>query len=110
MGVKLGGGVTGRRLPRGRGNIVAKYRQGIGVAGNVAALALRTLLDRPVGLKNVSNPAPAGGGAEPESLGQTRDNAPNTVRTFGRVVSLEDFEDAAREFAGGSKARASWNG
>ncbi len=109
MTVQFGDGVTGSRLPTGRGNIVAKYRQGIGVAGNVAALALRTLLDRPVGLKNVSNPAPAGGGAEPESLGQTRDNAPNTVRTFGRVVSLEDFEDAAREFAGVSKAHASWN-
>jgi hypothetical protein len=34
------------------------------------------------------------------------------VRTFGRVVSLRDFEDAARESAGVGKARAAavWDG
>jgi phage-related baseplate assembly protein len=34
------------------------------------------------------------------------------VRTFGRIVSLEDFEDAAREVAGIAKARAysGWTG
>jgi baseplate J-like protein len=108
MIVQFGDGVTGRRLPTGRGNVVATYRQGIGLSGNVSRGALRTLLDRPVGLRSVSNPAAAGGGADPESISQTRDNAPNTVRTFGRIVSLEDFEDAAREFAGVAKAHASW--
>jgi hypothetical protein len=108
MIVQFGDGVTGGRLPTGRGNVMATYRQGIGLVGNVASGALRTLLDRPVGLKSVKNPGAAGGGADPESLDQTRGNAPNTVRTFGRIVSLEDFEDAAREFAGVAKARASW--
>jgi predicted phage baseplate assembly protein len=37
-----------------------------------------------------------------------RANAPNTVRTFDRVVSLEDFADMAREFAGVGKAFATW--
>jgi acylphosphatase len=112
MTVQFGDGVNGSRLPTGRGNVVATYRQGIGTAGNVTAGALRTLLDRPVGLKSVRNPGAAGGGTDPESLDQTRGNAPNTVRTFGRIVSLEDFEDAAREFAGVAKARASsaWSG
>jgi uncharacterized phage protein gp47/JayE len=36
-------------------------------------------------------------------------NAPNTVRTFGRIVSLVDFEDAARELPGIAKARATWS-
>lgn len=108
MTVQFGDGVTGGRLPTGRGNVVAHYRQGIGLAGNVASGALRTLLDRPVGLKSVKNPGNAAGGADAESLDQTRDNAPNTVRTFGRIVSLEDFEDAAREFAGVAKAHSSW--
>ncbi len=108
MTVQFGDDVTGSRLPSGRANITATYRQGIGLAGNVSAGALRTLLSRPVGLKNVSNPGPASGGAEPESLTQTRANAPNTVKTFGRIVSLEDFEDAAREFAGVAKAHVSW--
>ncbi|HEX3587834.1 MAG TPA: putative baseplate assembly protein, partial [Candidatus Angelobacter sp.] len=112
MTVQFGDGVTGSRLPTGRGNVVATYRQGIGVAGNVSAGALRTLLDRPVGLKSVSNPGPATGGADAETLDQTRGNAPNTVRTFGRIVSLEDFEDAAREVAGIAKAHAysGWTG
>jgi acylphosphatase len=108
MSVQFGDGGTGSRLPSGRGNVVGTYRQGIGLAGNVPAGALRTLLDRPVGLKGVSNPGKASGGAEPESVDQTRGNAPNTVRTFGRIVSLQDFEDAAREYAGVAKARASW--
>jgi uncharacterized phage protein gp47/JayE len=112
MTVQFGDGVTGSRLPTGRGNVVATYRQGIGIAGNVSAGALRTLLDRPVGLKSVSNPGPATGGADAETLDQTRGNAPNTVRTFGRIVSLEDFEDVAREVAGIAKAHAysGWTG
>jgi Baseplate J-like protein len=108
MSVQFGDGVTGSRVPTGRGNVVATYRQGIGLAGNVTAGALRTLLDRPVGLKSVSNPASASGGSEPESLDQSRTNAPNTVRTFGRIVSLQDFEYSAREFAGVAKAHSSW--
>jgi hypothetical protein len=112
MTAQFGDGVTGSRLPTGRGNVVGTYRQGIGVVGNVVSGALRTLLDRPVGLKRVSNPGPATGGADPETLDQTRGNAPNTVRTFGRIVSLEDFEDAAREYAGIAKAHAysGWSG
>ena len=98
--VQFGDGVTGSRSPTGRGNVVATYRQGIGLAGNVSAGALRTLLDRPVGLKSVRNPAAASAGARSRSLDQSRANAPNTVRTFGRIVSLEDFEYAARELAG----------
>ena len=30
------------------------------------------------------------------------------MRTFGRIVSLEDFEDAAGEFAGVAKSHSSW--
>ena len=108
MTVQFGDGETGARVPTGRGNVVATYRQGIGRAGNVVANALTTLLDRPVGLKGVTNPDKATGGAEPETLQASRDNAPNTVRTFERIVSLRDFEDAAREFAGIAKARATW--
>ena len=108
MTVQFGNGITGARLPTGRHNVVATYRQGLGRDGNVKANSLTTLLDRPVGLKNVTNPGAAQGGADPESLEKARANAPNTVRTFGRIVSLRDFEDAAREFAGVAKARATW--
>ena len=41
-----------------------------------------------------------------------RDNAPNTVLTLDRVVSLHDYEDFARGFAGIGKAQAArlWTG
>jgi uncharacterized phage protein gp47/JayE len=112
MTVHFGNGINGARLPTGRNNVVATYRQGLGQDGNVRANTLTTLLDRPVGLKSVTNPVAAQGGAEPESLDEARINAPNTVRAFGRIVSLRDFEDAARESAGVAKARAAleWDG
>jgi hypothetical protein len=106
------GGEPGSRLPSGRNNVVAEYRQGLGPAGNVRAAAITTLLDRPTGLKAVLNPEPSSGGAAPEPLEMARANAPNTVRTFGRIVSLTDFEDAARELSTVAKAKSalSWTG
>ena len=106
--VQFGDGKTGARLPTGRDNLTATYRHGLGRAGNVAAGAVRTLLDKPVGLRAGHNPAPTGIGVDREPPEMTRVNIPNTVRTFGRIVSLRDFEDAAREAAGVAKARATW--
>jgi uncharacterized phage protein gp47/JayE len=104
--VEFGDGETGARLPTGNGNVVATYRRGLGLAGNVRAGTLKTLLDRPPGLRAVTNPAPADGGDDPEPPELTRENAPNGVRTLGRIVSLRDFEDAAREVSGVRYARA----
>jgi hypothetical protein len=110
--VRFGDGRTGARLPTGRGNVVVGYRTGLGTEGRVRAGTLTNPRTRPVGLRRVTNPGPASGGADPEPADQTRTNAPNTVRTFGRIVSLRDFEDAAREVAGIGKARAAavWDG
>lgn len=106
--VGFGDGVSGARVPSGRGNVVADYRQGSGLAGRVPARSLRTPLDLPVGLRSVTNPAAATGGADPELLEQARENAPTTVRTFGRVVSLRDFEDMVRSSGEVAKALATW--
>lgn len=108
MTIQFGDGNTGARPPSGRGNIVATYRQGVGLAGRVRANTLTTLLDRPVGLKAATNPAPAEGGADPETLDKARQNAPTTVRTFGRAVSLRDFEDLVTVSGEVAKARATW--
>jgi predicted phage baseplate assembly protein len=59
-------------------------------------------------VKDVVNPAPATGGADPESRDDARRNAPLTVMTLDRVVSLRDYEDFARAFAGVARARATW--
>lgn len=110
--IHFGDGVTGARPPTGRNNLVATYRKGIGAAGSVAAGALTTALDRPLGLRDVFNPLPATGGQDPETLETARSNAPITTLTLGRVVSLRNYEDFARGFAGIAKARADvvWDG
>ena len=95
MTVEFGDGDSGARLPTGRQNIVATYRHGLGIAGRVGAGKLATLLDRPTGVKSASNLIAADGGADPETIARAREGAPGTVRTFGRAVSLRDFEDTA---------------
>lgn len=106
--IQFGDGTSGERPPTGRQNVVATYRQGLGLAGRVRAGSLTTLLDRPTGVKAVTNPTAADGGADPESLDRARQTAPGTVRTFGRAISLRDFEDTALLAGEVAKARAAW--
>ena len=104
--VVFGDGVHGARLPSGQNNVRATYRQGLGRDGNVAAGALTQLMTRPLGLKGVSNPAPAEGGTDPEPADQARRTMPLGTRTLGRAVSLLDYEDFALAFTGIAKAQA----
>jgi hypothetical protein len=106
--VQFGDGVSGARPPTSAMNIRALYRKGIGTAGMVATGQLSQPLDRPQGLKGVSNPSAASGGADPDSADDARVAAPLHVLTLDRVVSLEDYENYARAFAGVAKALASW--
>jgi predicted phage baseplate assembly protein len=106
--VQFGDGVTGARLPTGQENVRATYRRGIGVEGLVKARALDLLLTRPTGVSAVANPLAATGAEDPESLALARRNAPLTVLTLDRIVSLQDYEDFARSFAGIAKAHATW--
>jgi hypothetical protein len=106
--VRFGDGVTGARLPSGVNNVRAAYRRGIGLDGRVDAGRLDVLMSRPLGLKEVVNPVPAEGGEDAETRDQARENAPLTVLTLGRAVSLQDYEDFARTFAGVAKALATW--
>ena len=105
-------GEPAARLKTGQQNVRAAYRTQIGQAGNVAAGSITTLLSRPPGLRGVTNPLPATGGADPQPLSQARENAPLTVLTLERVVSLADYENFARAFAGVGKAQAIavWSG
>jgi predicted phage baseplate assembly protein len=106
--VEFGDGVTGARLPSGQDNVRAKYRKGIGVDGLVKAGQLTSLLTRPLGIKSVTNPEDAIGAQDRESLDDARTNAPLTVLTLDRTVSLQDYEDFSRAFAGVAKALATW--
>jgi len=106
--VEFGDGVHGARPATGRQNIVATYRQGSGIAGRVRAQSLRTVLDRATGVKSATNPLPGEGGSDAETLDNARTSAPGSVRTFGRAVSLLDFEDAGLTDREVAKARAEW--
>ena len=104
--VQFGDGKTGARLPSGNSNVVANYRTGLGKAGNVRAKSITNLVDRPMGVKEVTNPLPATGGADPETVEQIRANAPLAVMALDRLVSTRDYADFARNFAGIDKAIA----
>jgi hypothetical protein len=106
--VRFGDGEHGARLPSGAQNVKATYRRGIGLEGLVRAGQLTTLLTRPPGLKSAINPLAAEGADEPESFDNAQQNAPLTVLTLERVVSLEDYENFSRSYAGIAKALATW--
>jgi PKD repeat protein len=102
----FGNGQRGARLPTGLENVKAIYRSGIGKPGNVATKQISLLATRPLGVKGVINPRPASGGADPESRDQARRNAPLAVLALDRLVSVQDYADFARTFAGIGKASA----
>ncbi len=106
--VTFGDGVEGATLPTGTNNIQASYRVGIGSAGNVPAAAITTLVDRPVGVSGVTNPQAASGGQDAQTIDEIRANAPLSVLTLGRAVSLTDYQNFAATYAGISKASALW--
>jgi hypothetical protein len=106
--VQFGDGVTGACLPSGTNNVQATYRSGIGRAGLARAGQISTLLSRPLGLNAVTNPLASTGAADPETIDQARPNAPLSVLTLARIVSLEDAGNFAAASAGVAKAAVSW--
>lgn len=106
--ILFGDNVEGATLPTGQNNIQAKYRVGSGLAGNVNSGAITTLLDRPLGVSGVSNPMAAAGGQDAQPVEGIRSNAPLSVLTLGRAVSIADYQNYAASFAGLVKAYAMW--
>ncbi len=106
--VIFGDGIEGARPPSGQDHIRARYRKGIGSGGNVTAGKLSNLLTRPLGVSGVTNPEAARGGQDAQTADAARENAPLTVLTLDRAVSVQDYEDFSRSFAGIAKAHATW--
>lgn len=102
----FGNGEKGARPATGIENITAIYRNGIGRAGNVRAEQISLLATKPLGVKEVINPIAATGGADKEDRDTARRNAPLAVMSLDRLVSVKDYEDFARTFAGIGKASA----
>ncbi len=104
--VIFGNGERGSRLPTRAENVRAVYRSGIGKPGNARAGQISLLATRPLGVKSVINPLPATGGADREDRDQARRNVPLAVLALDRLVSVQDYADFSRTFAGIGKAMA----
>ena len=104
--VVFGNGTHGARVPTGTANIKATYRYGIGKVGNVAAGQISQLATHPLGAQAVINPLAASGGADRDSPDQARRNTPLAVMALDRLVSVRDYADFARTYAGIGKASA----
>lgn len=106
--LRFGDGVFGAAAPRGRNNLRARYRVGLGLAGNVAAKGIRQMPQALPFIASSYNPAAAGGAAEPEDADSVRAQAAHKVRSLGRAVALADYIDLALAFGGIAKARADY--
>ncbi len=104
--VLFGDGSHGLRVPTGTGNVKAVYRSGTGKDGNVDARQISQLPTQPIGVTSVINPLPAKGGADGDTRDQARRNVPIGITALDRLVSVQDYADFARKFAGIGKASA----
>jgi hypothetical protein len=95
-----GNGEHGLRVPTGTANVKAVYRSGTGRAGNVDAQQISQLATQPLGVKSVINPLRAAGGADGDTRDQARRNVPIGITALDRLVSVADYADFARKFAG----------
>lgn len=105
--VQFGDRINGARLTSGVNNVVAKYRYGSGKDAPDAG-ALSVIVKPYPNLKSIRNPVPVGGGADPEPPEQIRRYAPQSVLTFGRAVSGDDYEAIAAQTPGVSRAKIYW--
>ena len=110
--VLFGNGVSGK-IPTQDAAIKAVYIAGGGVIGNVSAGSLTTWdviqgvdADTIRTRMTVTNPFAATGGADPESNDSIRYNAPRSLRSLNRAVTLEDFGNLALAIDGVVKANA----
>ena len=96
--VRFGDGIAGARPPAGT-MFEATYRVGNGAAGNIGGDAIASLVsDDPVAASvlRVTNPMPARGGVDRESMERVRQNAPAAFRTQERAVTEADYGTMAQ--------------
>jgi hypothetical protein len=106
--VTFGTGRIGARPIGGPLDIEAVYRIGSGLSGRIKGGQLSVLLEKPPGLKSVTNLKDAAAAADPEKAENARQNVPNQLRAFGRIVSLDDFVSVALATGLVAKAHVTW--
>jgi predicted phage baseplate assembly protein len=91
--VAFGDGRRGMAPPEASNGVVAtSYRIGGGALGNVNARTLTSLGRALAYIESVSNPLPAAGGADRETIEEAKARAPYTIKSRDRAVTAEDYE------------------
>jgi predicted phage baseplate assembly protein len=100
--IQFGDGSKGLCPPEGRNNILAaRYQIGGGTRGNVNADTLTALTRSIAYIDKVSDPLPAAGGSDAETVEQAKVRAPLEIKSRDRAVTAEDFETLARRASTG---------
>jgi predicted phage baseplate assembly protein len=86
--LRFGDGINGMSPVAGTA-FTASYRIGNGTAGNVGAESLSVCTDPRV--VSCTNPLPARGGIDPETMAQIRRRAPQAFLTQERAVTMTDY-------------------
>lgn len=105
--ISFGDGINGALVPTGSNNIVATYRYG-GGASSPPAGKLTVIAKSFPGLQSVVNPVAVSGGSDPDPAALVKQYAPRSVLTFGRAVSVFDYQAMAAGAPGVSMASALW--
>ena len=94
--ITFGDSVHGLRPPTGTDNIVATYRVGAGVNGNVAAGSITRAPMGVGGIKSVLNPVAASGGIGAPPRSTLRALIPTGAQDLGRIVTRQDMVSFVR--------------
>ena len=101
---RFGNGLLGEVPTAGRA-VRVWYRRGGGAEGNVAANTLTAFKDTLRGVQ-VSNPTPATGGRDAETLENALLRGPKELHSLERAVTASDFELVALKTLGVARAKA----
>jgi predicted phage baseplate assembly protein len=85
---------------------LSAYRRGGGTVGNVSAHSLAHLRHPIPGVQSVTNPKPAQGGVDGETLAAARARLAIELRTHDRAITASDFEQLCLVASRGSAVRA----
>jgi len=98
---RLGDLLALAEVPAAGRAIRVSYWRGGGAGGNVAAGLLTQLVDRPpIAELSVSNPHPATGGQDGETVENAMRRGPQELHRFGRAVTARDFDLVAQQASG----------
>jgi len=96
--IAFGNGVRGRALPREGGDkIRVTYRITEGNRGNVDSGQISSIMQSIAFVNGVTNPAPAVGGGDAETLDSALRRGPQQLKHRGRAISAADVEWIVRE-------------